>query len=57
VALRWDTLLAWACGATIYHVLANFWPGIGATLPALLLAGGLQFALGSFSRGRERIAL
>lgn len=57
VALRWDTLLAWACGAAIYHALANFWPGIGATLPALLLAGVLQLVFGSFSRGRERIAL
>ena len=57
VALRWDTLLAWACGAAIYHVLASFWPGIGATLPALLLAGVLQLVFGSFSRGRERIAV
>jgi NCS1 family nucleobase:cation symporter-1 len=57
VALRWDTLLAWACGAIIYHLLANFWPEIGATLPALLLAGVLQLVFGSFSRGRERIAV
>ncbi|WP_300651392.1 putative hydroxymethylpyrimidine transporter CytX [Pseudomonas sp.] len=57
VALRWDTLLAWACGATIYHVLANFWPDIGATLPALLLAGGLQLVFGAFSRRQESIAV
>ncbi|WP_430472520.1 putative hydroxymethylpyrimidine transporter CytX [Zestomonas insulae] len=46
VALRWDTLLAWGCGVVLYHLLAHFAPQIGASLPALLLAGGLQFALG-----------
>ncbi|WP_447589025.1 putative hydroxymethylpyrimidine transporter CytX [Aquipseudomonas campi] len=46
VGLRWDTLIAWFCGAAAYHLLAQFAPEIGATLPALLLAGGLQFALG-----------
>ncbi|MEK1908422.1 MAG: putative hydroxymethylpyrimidine transporter CytX [Pseudomonas sp.] len=46
VGLRWDTLIAWFCGAATYHLLAHFAPAIGATLPALLLAGGLQFVLG-----------
>jgi NCS1 family nucleobase:cation symporter-1 len=37
-----------------YHLLANLYPDIGATLPALVLAGLLQFMLGrAFSRGRE----
>ncbi len=55
-ALRWDTLTAWACGVTVYHLLAGFMPEVGATLPALLLAGGLQLVLGSLSRGRGSIA-
>ncbi|WP_454254438.1 putative hydroxymethylpyrimidine transporter CytX [Pseudomonas sp. Marseille-Q8238] len=46
VGLRWDTLIAWFCGAAAYHLLAQLAPEIGATLPALLLAGGLQFVLG-----------
>ena len=52
VALRWDTLLAWGCGVAIYHLLANRWPELGATLPALLAAGVLQLLLGRFSRVR-----
>ncbi|WP_411860679.1 putative hydroxymethylpyrimidine transporter CytX [Pseudomonas sp. JM0905a] len=52
VALRWDTLVAWGCGVAIYHLLANHWPELGATLPALLAAGVLQFVLGRFSRVR-----
>ncbi|ARU90041.1 putative hydroxymethylpyrimidine transporter CytX [Pseudomonas sp. M30-35] len=46
VYLRWDTLLAWACGVVIYHVLSNWLPDVGATLPALVIAGGLQWLLG-----------
>ena len=49
VGLRWDTLIAWLCGAATYHLLATFAPQIGATLPALLLAGGLQFVLGKLA--------
>ncbi|MBD9485299.1 putative hydroxymethylpyrimidine transporter CytX [Pseudomonas sp. PDM14] len=49
VGLRWDTLIAWFCGAAVYHLLATFAPQIGATLPALLLAGGLQFVLGKLA--------
>ncbi|HCP53845.1 MAG TPA: putative hydroxymethylpyrimidine transporter CytX, partial [Pseudomonas sp.] len=48
-ALRWDTVAAWGCGAVIYHLLSNFWPDVGATLPALLAAAGLQFVLGKLS--------
>jgi NCS1 family nucleobase:cation symporter-1 len=44
--LRWDTLIAWGCGVAIYHLLAAFWPVLGATLPALILAGLLQLVLG-----------
>jgi NCS1 family nucleobase:cation symporter-1 len=40
--LRRDTLAAWACGAVVYHLLAQLAPEIGATLPALLTGGGLQ---------------
>jgi NCS1 family nucleobase:cation symporter-1 len=29
-----------------YHLLANFMPDVGATLPALLLAGLLQWVAG-----------
>ncbi|WP_339515864.1 putative hydroxymethylpyrimidine transporter CytX [Pseudomonas sp. RL_15y_Pfl2_60] len=46
VDLRWDTLLAWACGVAVYHMLSNLLPDIGATLPALVIAGGLQWLLG-----------
>ena len=43
---RWPTLLAWLGGVMTYHVLANLLPEYGATLPALLLAGGLQWVFG-----------
>ncbi|MCQ4311282.1 putative hydroxymethylpyrimidine transporter CytX [Pseudomonas stutzeri] len=49
-ALRWETLLAWGCGAVTYHVLANAWPEIGASLPALFLSGGLLLVLSRFGR-------
>ncbi len=48
-ALRWSALAAWAGGVATYHLLANFYPELGATLPALIVAGVLQFALGSVS--------
>lgn len=48
-ALRWDSLLAWVCGVTLFHLLANFYPALGATLPALLLAGVLQLLLGKLA--------
>ncbi|MCU1729789.1 putative hydroxymethylpyrimidine transporter CytX [Pseudomonas sp. 7P_10.2_Bac1] len=44
--LRWPTLLAWLGGVATYHLLANFYPDVGATLPALLLAGLLMWMLG-----------
>ncbi|MNO82863.1 hypothetical protein D3C76_741490 [compost metagenome] len=45
-ALRWGSLLAWAGGVATYHALANYLPDVGATLPALLVAGVLQALLG-----------
>ena len=44
--LRWPALLAWLGGIATYHLLANLYPDVGATLPALVLAGLLQFILG-----------
>jgi len=53
-ALRWPALLAWLGGISTYHLLANLYPDVGATLPALVLAGLLQLVLGrAFSYGRE----
>ncbi|MDZ5604242.1 putative hydroxymethylpyrimidine transporter CytX [Pseudomonas sp. RP23018S] len=49
--LRWSALVAWAAGVAIYHAIAQLAPAFGATLPALLLAGGLYALLG-LSRGR-----
>ncbi|GLK90486.1 putative hydroxymethylpyrimidine transporter CytX [Pseudomonas turukhanskensis] len=51
-ALRWSALLAWAGGVATYHLLANFYPELGATLPALILAGVLQFVLGSLGSAK-----
>ena len=52
--LRWPALLAWLGGVSTYHLLANLYPDVGATLPALVLAGLLQLVLGrAFSYGRE----
>ena len=40
-------------GVSTYHLLANLYPDVGATLPALVLAGLLQFVLGrAFSGAR-----
>lgn len=51
---RWQALLAWLGGVSTYHLLANLYPEVGATLPALVLAGLLQWLLGrAFSRGQE----
>ncbi|WP_374439349.1 putative hydroxymethylpyrimidine transporter CytX [Pseudomonas panipatensis] len=44
--LRWGSLLAWAGGVITYHLLANYCPNLGATLPALLVSGVLQLGLG-----------
>ena len=40
-----SALLAWLGGVVTYHVLAILLPDVGATLPALLLAGALQWVL------------
>lgn len=45
-ALRWPALLAWLGGVSTYHLLANLYPEVGATLPSLVLAGLLQLLLG-----------
>ena len=42
----WPALLAWAGGVSTYHLLANVYPDVGATLPALVLAGVLHWAFG-----------
>lgn len=47
--LRWDSLLAWASGVATFHVLVNFYPTVGATLPALGLAAALQLLLGKLA--------
>jgi NCS1 family nucleobase:cation symporter-1 len=49
-------LLAWLGGLATYHLLANLYPNVGATLPALVVAGVLQFMLGkAFNRGRGTV--
>lgn len=50
VSIRWEAVLAWGCGAATYHVLADAWPDVGASLPALFLAGGLLLVLSRFVR-------
>ncbi|MDH0746585.1 putative hydroxymethylpyrimidine transporter CytX [Pseudomonas sp. GD03842] len=45
VGLRWMTLLAWLGGIATYHTLANLYPDVGATLPALVVAGVLHWVL------------
>ena len=56
VSFRWMTLLAWLGGVSTYHVLANLYPDIGATLPALIVAGVLQLILGkTISSGRGTV--
>ena len=53
-ALRGSALIAWLGGVVTYHVLANLYPELGATLPALILAGLLQLVLGRIvTVGRE----
>ncbi|MCQ9424760.1 putative hydroxymethylpyrimidine transporter CytX [Pseudomonas sp. LJDD11] len=55
-ALYGLSLLAWLGGVSTYHLLANLYPQVGATLPALLVAGALQFLLGrGFSRDRGTV--
>lgn len=55
-ALNGMALLAWLGGLATYHLLANLYPNVGATLPALVVAGVLQFMLGkAFNRGRGTV--
>jgi len=44
-AVRWSALLAWLGGVCLYHLLANLYPQIGATLPALVVAGLLYYLI------------
>jgi len=39
----------------IYHLLSHYAPDIGATLPAFLVAAGLQLVLGHLSRKRRTV--
>ena len=50
--LHGGALLAWGAGVAAYHLMASLAPGVGATLPALLLAG-VTYGVLSLSRGRE----
>ncbi|MCY1176576.1 hypothetical protein D9M73_168540 [compost metagenome] len=52
--MHWQALVAWFAGAVAYHLIAAKAPELGATLPALLLAGVLHGLL-SLSRGRETV--
>lgn len=50
------SLLAWLGGISTYHLLANFYPEVGATLPALIVAGVLQLSIGrAINRGRGTV--
>ncbi|WP_459206873.1 putative hydroxymethylpyrimidine transporter CytX [Pseudomonas sp. MLB6B] len=53
-AMSVGALVAWAAGVATYHGIAHWAPEVGATLPALLLAGGLYALLG-VSRGRGTV--
>ncbi len=53
-ALHWPALLAWTAGVAAYHIIAAQAPDLGATLPALVLAGVLYGVL-NFSRGRGTV--
>ncbi|KTB72788.1 nitrate reductase [Pseudomonas viridiflava ICMP 13104] len=53
---RWMSLLAWLGGISTYHLLANLYPEVGATLPALIVAGVLQlFIDGAINRDRGTV--
>lgn len=54
--LHWPALVAWVGGIATYHLLANLYPDVGATLPALVLAGLLQLILSrAFSGARASV--
>ncbi|MBF8774288.1 putative hydroxymethylpyrimidine transporter CytX [Pseudomonas fulva] len=53
-ALHWPALLAWVAGVAAYHIIAAQAPDLGATLPALVLAGVLYGVL-NLSRGRGTV--
>ena len=43
---RRAALLAWLGGVSLYHLVATVCPDVGATLPALVVAGALQWVMG-----------
>ncbi|WP_462381107.1 putative hydroxymethylpyrimidine transporter CytX [Pseudomonas sp. Marseille-QA0892] len=45
VALRLASLAAWCVGVVVFHTLVVFAPEIGASLPALVVAGACQWLL------------
>jgi NCS1 family nucleobase:cation symporter-1 len=45
-ALRLESLIAWALGVAVYHLLPTLLPAWGATLPAIVVAGTAQALLG-----------
>lgn len=49
--LHGTALVAWIAGVAVYHLLAQLAPDVGATLPAVLVAGALH-GLARLSRGR-----
>ncbi|GGK09318.1 putative hydroxymethylpyrimidine transporter CytX [Pseudomonas matsuisoli] len=57
VSLRLQSLAAWLIGVAVFHTLAAVAPNIGATLPALVIAGACQwlFARNSIPAGQARI--
>ena len=52
--VHWGAVLAWGVGVAAYHLMASQAPELGATLPALLLAGVVHGVL-SFSRGQGTV--
>ena len=52
--LDWRALLAWILGIATYHLIAQFYPNVGATIPSLLVAALL---CGLFSKTANRRVL
>ena len=42
---RLTGLVAWLLGIAVYHLIARMWPGLGASLPAMLLAAVIYLVL------------
>jgi NCS1 family nucleobase:cation symporter-1 len=52
VSLRLSSLAAWLVGVVVFHAIANLAPDIGATLPALVVAGICQWTFVQMRLGR-----